>query len=594
MSEVQLKDVADLLQYIGEDGPTAELGSAHTDSRICGRCLLLFSADRSGKLLAADDFGSGFDHNSARLLAAQIADRLHEAGTCRLEIPGDTGLRLALAVGIGNTVAGCVVEPSESEGNAASADPLRIAATVAAVSSQVALRNKTQIGHLNTRIRQLQAEKQTLKQSHAEAVAAVIREREELFVVQRQQMATLEFLDAAESASRSKSEFLANMSHELRTPLTAILGFTDVLLGDLTDLDSRDAATTIQRNGRHLLAIINDILDLSKIEAGKMNIINESCSPHRLIADVASLMRVRSDAKGLQLRVEYVGLIPAEISSDRTRLRQILINLIGNALKFTETGEVRIVTRFLPDEQPSPMIQFDVIDTGIGLTEREAARLFTPFTQADSSTSRRFGGTGLGLTISKRLAEALGGRIDLSSVPGKGSQFTVRVATGLLDGVEMIDPSRIPAESEFADPPEAETLPSLDCRILLAEDGPDNQRLISFLLKKAGAEIVVASNGREAVELAMPSLGEDQTEIQGRDEPFDVVLMDVQMPEMDGHEATRHLRDHGYSGPIIALTAHAMADDVAKSLDAGCDAHLSKPIDRAELLATISRCVVAR
>jgi len=246
MSEVQLKDVADLLQYIGEDGPTAELGSAHTDSRICGRCLLLFSADRSGKLLAADDFGSGFDHNSARLLAAQIADRLHEAGTCRLEIPGDTGLRLALAVGIGNTVAGCVVEPSESEGNAASADPLRIAATVAAVSSQVALRNKTQIGHLNTRIRQLQAEKQTLKQSHAEAVAAVIREREELFVVQRQQMATLEFLDAAESASRSKSEFLANMSHELRTPLTAILGFTDVLLGDLTDLDSRDAASTIR------------------------------------------------------------------------------------------------------------------------------------------------------------------------------------------------------------------------------------------------------------------------------------------------------------------------------------------------------------
>ncbi|MBN1488339.1 MAG: response regulator [Phycisphaerae bacterium] len=392
---------------------------------------------------------------------------------------------------------------------------------------------------------------------------------------------------AAHAANQAKSEFLANMSHEIRTPMTAILGFTEVLLGqgELVNAPPEriDAIQTIRRNGEHLLQIINDILDVSKIEAEKLEIERIRCSPIQLVAEVQELMQVRAAGKGLTLGIEFRGSIPETIQTDPTRLRQILINLIGNALKFTEVGNVRLITR-LTEDGAYPMMQFDVIDTGIGMTEEQAARLFQPFTQADSSTTRQFGGTGLGLTISRRLACLLGGTVRLVETrPGVGTCFRATVAAGPLADVPLVqNPSAAVLAAARTPRPQA-TEADVDlagCRILLAEDGPDNQRLISFVLSKETRNaITIVDNGRRAVEAAFAA----------RDEgvPFDVILMDMQMPIMDGYEACRVLRRRGYAGVIIALTAHAMEGDREKCLEAGCDAYAAKPIDRKQLLQTI-------
>jgi PAS domain S-box-containing protein len=406
---------------------------------------------------------------------------------------------------------------------------------------------------------------------------------------------------AAQAATRAKSEFLANVSHEIRTPMTAILGFTDLLMENVERPENIDALRTIQRNGRYLLGILNDILCLSKIEAGRLDVERIRCSPAHVLADVVSLMRVRADAKRLPLTVEAATPIPQTVLCDPARLRQILLNLVGNAVKFTEHGEIRIVMRLLNADAAEPRLQFDVIDTGIGMSGEAAARLFRPFMQADASTSRRFGGTGLGLTISKRLAEMLGGDIAVASTPGKGSTFSVWVATGPLDGVPqercgekgtggeaMWDRA---ATDDSAGAPvvnSSVTAARFDrqCRVLLAEDGPDNQRLIRLLLEKAGAEVVVVQNGREAVELVLHEPSEDAAAAV---EPFDVILMDIQMPEMDGYEATRRLRAAGYAGPIIALTAHAMREDIERCLAAGCNEHAAKPIDRKQLLSLVAK-----
>ena len=402
----------------------------------------------------------------------------------------------------------------------------------------------------------------------------------------------------AEAATRAKSEFLANMSHEIRTPMTAILGFADVLLeqGNIENAPPEriDAARTIKSNGEYLLSIINDILDLSKIEAGKMTIERIACSPCQVIAEVVSLMSVRAAAKGLSLDVEYVGAIPQTIQSDPTRLRQILVNLTANAIKFTEVGRVRLVTRFVNDKD-QPELQFDVVDSGIGMTNDQIAKVFRPFTQADTSTTRRFGGTGLGLDLSQRLARMLGGDVYVvESQPGVGTRFRATAVTGSLDGVQMLDDPAL--ATVLASEPrrkEAETgKPCLNgCRILLAEDGPDNQRLISHVLRKAGAVVTAVENGAQAVDTALAA--------RDYGSPYDVILMDMQMPVMDGYEATSALRQNGYSGPIIALTAHAMASDRDKCLTAGCDDYASKPIDRVCLIRQVSewarrsQCVVA-
>ncbi len=400
-------------------------------------------------------------------------------------------------------------------------------------------------------------------------------------ITQRKQAEALERAKReADAANEAKSEFLANMSHEIRTPMTAILGFTDNLLDpDLTESEKLQAVHTVRRNGEYLLQIINDILDISKIEAGKLEVERIACPLGQTLAEVQSLMQVRADAKKLLFEVEILGAVPETIQSDPTRLRQILVNLVGNAIKFTKTGSVRLVARFIGDGA-EPYIQFDVIDTGLGMTEEQAGKLFQAFSQADSSTTRKFGGTGLGLNISKRLAQMLGGDIAVESRPGEGSVFRVTVATGSLDGVRMVDG---PAVLTIARP-DPSAAPSgevdrLDCRILLAEDGPDNQRLISHVLKKAGAEVTVTENGKLAVDAALSA--------RDQGDPFDVILMDMQMPVMDGYEAAGLLRRRGYTGPIIALTAHAMASDRQRCLDTGCDDYATKPINRQNLIQAI-------
>ncbi len=409
---------------------------------------------------------------------------------------------------------------------------------------------------------------------------------------------------AAEAASLTKSEFLANMSHEIRTPMTAILGYADLLAEYLKEEQAAahvcEYIDTIKRNGDHLLSIINDILDISKIEAEKLTIEQIAVSPTNTVRDVFALMRVKAQAKGLRLESVATTPIPDSIQTDPTRLRQVLVNLVGNAIKFTEVGGIKIVVRM--HETESNLLCFDIKDTGIGMPEEHLGKLFQAFEQADSSTTRRFGGTGLGLRISKRLANMLGGDISVRSKLGEGSEFSVTIATGDLSNVAMHSPasfSRVLAlgEERFIATKKPATKPQLQLaglRILLAEDGPDNQRLIMFHLRKAGAEVTLAENGRLAVE-AMTVDGDIANPLLDP-LPYDLVLMDMQMPVMDGYEATQLLKRKGCRAPILALTAHAMSGDLDKCIIAGCSVRLTKPIDRVALLEACEQwgniCVV--
>jgi PAS domain S-box-containing protein len=385
---------------------------------------------------------------------------------------------------------------------------------------------------------------------------------------------------AAEAASRSKSEFLANMSHEIRTPMTAILGFADILANSAVDQEAVQAAHIIKRNGEHLLEIINGILDLSRIESGKDHIDEHACCCSQIVVDVVATMKITADAKGLFLTSETVGNVPDCICTDSIRLRQILVNLIGNAVKFTEIGGVRVVTQVDSDATNEPKLRFDVVDTGIGMSEKDIEKIFQPFSQADSSTRRRFGGTGLGLAISQRLAKMLGGDIAVTSMVGKGSIFTLTIA---LHSPNIAHVRAHPSETDDKLPQRSVRDIRLNGCILLAEDGPDNQRLICHILRKAGAEVTVAHNGKTALELALAA--------QQSGRPFDVILMDMQMPVMDGYEATSHLRTAGYTGPIVALTAHAMLEDRRKCLDVGCNDYTTKPVDRTDLLEITAKHV---
>ena len=391
----------------------------------------------------------------------------------------------------------------------------------------------------------------------------------------------------AETAARVKSEFLAHMSHEIRTPMTAILGYAELLQeAEGEESEPRPQQTgyinIIRRNGDHLLSIINDILDLSKIEAGKFQVEHIACAPHEILIEVDEILRERAAARGISWRVELDGPLPTRIQSDPTRLRQILINLASNAIKFTETGGVKVVARMVKSDIDRG-IEFEVIDTGIGLTPEQRDHLFQPFQQADSSMSRKFGGTGLGLVISQRLAHLLGGGIELESAPGLGSTFTLTIETGNIEDVPL-SASLVKQPVAHVPTPASQSLRPLEgARVLLVEDGIDNQNLVSHFIRKAGAEVIVKDNGL---------LGRDAALLADRKgEPFDVVLMDMQMPVMDGYTAATQLREQAYEGPIIAITAHAMLDDQKKCLDAGCDSVSTKPIHRQHLIETIYKFV---
>ncbi|MBY0309420.1 MAG: response regulator [Phycisphaerales bacterium] len=386
----------------------------------------------------------------------------------------------------------------------------------------------------------------------------------------------------AERASLAKSDFLANMSHEIRTPMTAIIGYSDMLLDpNQTAAERTECVQTVRRCGHHLLALINDILDLSKIEAGRMTPEMIECAPARVIQEVASLLRGKALEKGIAFGVEFATPIPDRVVTDPTRLKQVLTNLVGNAIKFTESGGVRVVAQIGPGGGDRQVLQVDVIDTGIGVKPDQMVNLFAPFKQADESVTRRYGGTGLGLAICKSLAELLGGGITVESTPGDGSRFSLTVSVGVVGGARMLSS---PAELRGANQPGPLTTGSmsqrrLSGRVLLAEDGLDNQRLIATILRRAGADVTVVENGLLAAQAA--------TEAVGAGAPFGLILMDMQMPVLDGYSSASRLRSEGYAGPIVALTAHAMASDRDRCIRAGCNDYLTKPIDRTALVETV-------
>jgi PAS domain S-box-containing protein len=417
-------------------------------------------------------------------------------------------------------------------------------------------------------IRDVSAERaraDALKQARAEAEAASQR---------------------AQRANLAKSEFLANMSHEIRTPMTAITGFAELLLrpvGAADDSVRHEAVASIQRNSRHLLTLINDILDLSKIEAGKLEVAAQPIAVAELLRDCALLIRERAHSRGLQFTLSIDSALPLTIESDELRIRQILLNLASNAVKFTERGHVGLRIRI-----DGAALGLSLVDSGVGISDELKARLFESFEQGDIGTARRYGGTGLGLSLSRRLAQVLGGDLTLERSDSSGSTFTLSLPIPAQAPLELTAERLHEAISSI----DGAVLPSVTpervltrCRILLVEDNEDNRLLMEYHLEQAGAELAFAEDGVAALERLC------RQSPDALDEPaaFDVVLTDIQMPRMDGLALARRLRELGWRRPIIAITAMALRGDSERCLNAGCDAHVKKPIDFPALIATCAR-----
>ncbi|MBE0362344.1 hypothetical protein PULV_a2958 [Pseudoalteromonas ulvae UL12] len=372
-------------------------------------------------------------------------------------------------------------------------------------------------------------------------------------------------------ANEAKSRFLANMSHEIRTPMTSIIGYADgIILGDIEPRNHAKAVQVIAQNGNHVLGIINDILDMSKIEANKLEVEWIETDLFSTIANVESILGKQIRDKGLEFKVMYQFPLPDKIIIDPTRLRQILLNLTNNAMKFTEYGTISLIVRHEADK-----LRITVKDTGIGMTKEQASKLFAAFSQADSSMTRKYGGTGLGLNISKNLAQKLGGDITLSSEIGKGSEFTVTLTSRLASNARMIndmlDLIRLPDTGY-----QETALPDSLCgKVLLAEDHPDNRALVTRILERMGLEVTAVANGQEAVQATL-------------DDEFDLILLDIQMPVMDGTQAISIILATGCTTPIIALTANAMDHEVQRYMKLGFSDHLAKPIDRSKFVQKIS------
>ena len=425
-----------------------------------------------------------------------------------------------------------------------------------------------------------EAEAKELAKAQAEAI---VHSAEVIFELEETKEQLEKATAAAEASNVAKSQFLANMSHEIRTPLNGVLGFADILLEqdeELSREDRLDFLSCIQTSGKHLLSVINDILDLSKIESDNIELEYMDYSPHKLIGEVISLLRAKAQEKGLRFESEWIGPLPETIKTDPTRLRQLLVNLVGNAIKFTDQGEVHLAAKIDQTHERARLI-IDVSDSGTGIPEEKQQSIFEAFQQADNSITRQFGGTGLGLSISKQLAVAMGGDITVQSTPGEGSTFTVTIDIGSLEGTNLLEAppadgvtsSKQTGSGEKKNETNTEQLSSI--RILLVEDGEINRKLLmAFFSQAKVTEIDVAENGKIGLQKATEN-------------DYDIILMDMQMPVMDGYTAAKKIRELGNNTPIMALTAHAMKGDLSKCLAAGCNDYLSKPIDEVDLFSKI-------
>lgn len=405
-----------------------------------------------------------------------------------------------------------------------------------------------------------------------EAAQCKLRQKAEKLRLLAEQAAVLR--EAADAASRAKSEFLTNTSHELRTPLTAITGFAEVIVDESDQDDVRDLARTVLRNGRHLLRIINDILDFSAIEAGNANLHDEPFSPGETIDEVLCLLKPLAAQHDIVLNRFLGPDVPDRILSDPRRFRQVLLNLAANGIRYNCPGGSVSVRVAVDHSAKTPTLTVEVIDTGIGISPAQLPRLFQAFSLVDASLTRSHGGAGLGLAISHRLCRLLGGRLEVSSELGRGSTF--RFVIPLRQAIDQI------AESRPAAPPLIEPSTMLTGRrILIVDDSPTNVRLLERFVGRAGAETEAAVNGQEAVAAVAAALSGPH--------PYDAVLLDLQMPVMNGYDAARAIRQLGYEGPIIAVSAEAEAAAVQSSRDAGCDEHVTKPVQRRDLLDLLCR-----
>ena len=393
--------------------------------------------------------------------------------------------------------------------------------------------------------------------------------------IRHSQRSLAEASERADAANRAKSLFLANMSHEIRTPMTAILGYTELLENpSLTEEERHRYLSVVQQNGDALMALISDVLDLSRIEAGQLKVERQRCQLPALMKEVIYSHRLKAEEKGVRLELEYQSPVPAHVSTDPFRLRQILGNLIGNAIKFTDEGTVAVRLRW--EDGLQSCLHIEVEDSGIGMSAVDIERVFEPFSQVDDSHTRRHGGSGLGLAIARQLARSMGGDISASSQPGQGSLFKVYIQV-----IADSDAPRVMPQQALEVDVRSQQSPAIHVggRVLLVEDNDVNRLLVHRILTRAGMQVVEATDGLQAVEAI------------SADQDFDLVILDMQMPVMDGYAAARELRRIGYDKPILALTANVMSDDRRRCLAAGCDDFLGKPVRASRLLAACSRLI---